>query len=129
MTYTMKQRKNSYFLITIIVVSIFVSIPIISNHFFHPQHYFHVAIHEAGFILATFLVGITIISYRETKLPRMLFSSAAFAALAITQLGYMIEKINIPSTMEVEGVAQGHFDIGILIMTAIFAAGIFYKRH
>jgi amino acid transporter len=129
MTYTVKQRKNSYFLITILVASILVSIPIISNHFFHPEHYFHVAIHESGFILAIFLVGITIISYRETKLPRMLFSSAAFVVLAISQLVYMIEKINIPSTMEMEDAIQGHFDIGILIMTVIFAVGIFYKRH
>ena len=128
MTYTMKQRKNSYFLITIIVAATLVSIPIISNHFFHPEHYFHIAVHEAGFILAIFLVGMTINSYRETKLPRMLFSSAAFLTLAITQIGYMIQKIDVQARMEMESVSEEHFDLGILIMTILFALGIFWKR-
>jgi hypothetical protein len=30
--------------------------------------------------------------------------------------------------MEIESVAEEHFDIGILIMTALFAFGIFYKK-
>ena len=128
MTYTIKQKTNSYFLIIIIVTSTLISIPVISNHFFHPEHYFHVAIHEVGFILAIFLVGITIISYRETKLPRMLFSSAAFLTLAITQIGYMIQKIDVPKGMEMESAIEGYFDLGILIMTVLFALGIFWKR-
>ena len=129
MTYTMRQRTNSYFLFTTLIAGILVSIPLISNHFLHPSHFFHIAIHEAGFLLAIFLVGITIISYRETKLPRMLFAAAAFGTLAITQLGYLYEKIDTPAMVQVtNGIAEEHFDVGILIMTAIFAAGIFYKR-
>jgi len=58
----------------------------------------------------------------------MLFAAGAFLTLAITQLGYMIEKINTPENMEIESVAEEHFDIGILIMTALFAFGIFYKK-
>ena len=59
----------------------------------------------------------------------MLFAAAAFGTLAITQLGYLYEKIDTPAMMQVtDGIAEEHFDVGILIMTAIFAAGIFYKR-
>ena len=128
MAYLIGEKKKSYFLIIIIVASTLVSIPIISNHFFHPEHYFHIAVHEAGFILAIFLVGMTINSYRETKLPRMLFSSAAFLTLAITQIGYMIQKIDVPKGMEMESAIEGYFDLGILIMTVLFALGIFWKR-
>ncbi len=128
MTYTINQSKNSYFLITIVVSAFLISIPVISNHFLHPSHYFHIAIHEAGFILAVFLVGITIIAYRETKFPRLLFSSAAFATLAIGQLIYMLERMNAPEMTHLSSVSEGFFDVSILIMTAIFAVGIFYKH-
>ena len=128
MTYSIREKRKSYFLIIIIVVSTFVSIPVISNHVFHPEHYFHVAIHEVGFILAIFLVGMTIISYIETRIPRMLFSAAAFLTLAITQLGYMLGKIDVPGGMEMEGMLDGYFDMGILIMTVLFALGIFWKK-
>ena len=129
MTYAVNQSKNSYFLITIVVSALLISIPIISNHFLLPSHYFHIAIHEAGFILAVFLVGITIIAYKESKLPRLLFSSAAFATLAIGQIIYMYERMNVPEMMHMNGsVGEGFFDVAILIMTVIFAAGIFYKH-
>ena len=129
MTYAVNQSKNSYFLITIVVSALLISIPIISNHFLHPSHYFHIAIHESGFILAVFLVGITIIAYKESKLPRLLFSSAAFATLAIGQIIYMYERMNVPEMMHMNGsVGEGFFDVAILIMTAIFAVGIFYKH-
>ena len=127
MTYAVNQSKNSYFLITIVASALLISIPIISNHFLHPSHYFHIAIHEAGFILAVFLVGITIIAYKESKLPRLLFSSAAFTTLAIGQLSYMYEKMNIPEITNMSSTGEGFFDVAILIMTAIFAVGIFYK--
>ena len=128
MTYAVNQNKNSYFLITIVVSALLISIPIISNHFLHPSHYFHIAIHEAGFILAVFLVGITIIAYKESKLPRLLFSSAAFATLAIGQIIYMYERMNVPEIQHMTSVGEGFFDVAILIMTAIFAVGIFYKH-
>ena len=128
MTYAVNQSKNSYFLITIVVSALLISIPIISNHFLHPSHYFHIAIHEAGFILAVFLVGITIIAYKESKLPRLLFSSAAFATLAIGQIIYMYERMNVPEMQHMTNVGEGFFDVAILIMTVIFAVGIFYKH-
>lgn len=128
MTFSTGEKRNSYFLVSVVITSIIISIPIISNHFLHPEHYFHIAVHEAGFVLAIFLFTMTIIAYNKTKIRRMLFAAGAFLTLSITQLGYMIEKINTPENMKIESVAEEHFDIGILIMTALFAFGIFYKK-
>ena len=128
MTFLTGEKRNLYFLVSVIITSISISIPIVSNHFLHPEHYFHIAVHEAGFILAVFLFTMTIIAYKKTKIRRMLFAAGAFLTLSITQLGYMIEKINTPANIEIESVAEEHFDIGILIMTALFAFGIFYKK-
>jgi hypothetical protein len=128
MTYLVDQRKNKFFLVSIIITALVVSIPLLSSHFLHPLHYFHIAIHEAGFILAVFLFGITLIAYQQTKIIRMLFSASAFGVLALGQLVYIFEKDGIDAMAELESTGEGHFDLAILIMTALFAAGIFYKR-
>jgi len=128
MAYLIGEKKKSYFLIIIIVASTLVSIPIISNHFFHPEHYFHIAIHEIGFVLAVFLFAMSVIAYSKTRISRMLFSATAFLTLAITQVSYMFAKIDVQAGMEMESVSEEHFDLGILIMTILFALGIFWKR-
>ena len=128
MTFSTGEKRNSYFLVSVVITSIIISIPIISNHFLHPEHYFHIAVHEAGFILAIFLFAMAIIAYTKTKITRMIFSAGAFLVLGISQIGFMLEKINVPAGMRIENVAEEHFDIGILIMTVLFALGIFWKR-
>ena len=128
MTFLIGKEKSSFFLIIIIVGAILVSIPVISNHFLHPEHYFHIAVHEAGFVLAIFLFAMAIIAYKKTRITRMIFSAGAFLILGISQIGYMLEKIDVPAGMHIENVAEEHFDIGILIMTVLFALGIFWKR-
>ena len=102
MTVLTGKKGSSYFLVSVVITSISISIPIISNHFLYPEHYFHIAVHEAGFVLAIFLFTMTIIAYNKTKIRRMLFAAGAFLTLSITQLGYMIEKINTPGNMEMK---------------------------
>ena len=128
MTYLVNQRKNKFFLATITITAAIISIPLLSTHFLHPLHYFHIAVHEAGFILAVFLFGMTLIAYQQTKVIRMLFSASAFLVLAIGQIVYIYEKMGVHAMENMESNGEGHFDFMILIMTALFAAGIFYKR-
>jgi hypothetical protein len=70
---------------------------------------------------------LALISYSKTKITRMLFSSAAFGILACGQSAYMYTKIDNHSP---ENMFSGGeiLDISILIMTALFAIGVFYKR-
>ena len=128
MTYLVNQKRNKLFLATITITATIISIPLLSAHFLHPLHYFHIAVHEAGFILAVFLFGITLIAYQQTKIIRMLFSASAFGVLALGQIFYIFEKDGIDAIADLESTGEGHFDLAILIMTALFAAGIFYKR-
>ena len=94
MTFAISENKYSYFLITILGSVIILSLPLIYGHFFHSGHLLHVAIHEIGFILASFLTVMTLISYKKTKITKMLFSSAAFGVLAFGQMIYMYQKMN-----------------------------------
>ena len=66
-------KKYSYFLIAVIGCVVILSIPLIYGHIFHEGHMFFVAVHESGFILASFLTVMAIISYKKTKIRRMLF--------------------------------------------------------
>jgi hypothetical protein len=120
-------KRSSYFLIIIVSSTIILSIPMISGHIFHEGHLFHIAIHESGFILAAFLSALAIIAYLKTKIIRMLFSSAAFAILAIGQGNYMFEKMDDHVITDMSSPGE-ILDICIVIMTILFAIGIFYKR-
>jgi hypothetical protein len=120
------EKKYSYFLVAIIGCVVILSIPLMYGHFFHEGHLLFVAVHESGFILATFLTGIAIISYKKTKIKRMLFSAAAFGVLAFGQGEVMYQKmhdhtVDITSSGEI-------LEYYIVIMTVLFALGVFYKR-
>ena len=120
-------RKYSYFLIAVIGCIVILSIPLIYGHNFHTAHLFHIAIHESGFVLASFLTIMALISYKKTKIKRMVFSSAAFGVLAFGQAGYMYSKIGDHEAVDMWNHSE-ILDICIVIMTVLFAIGVFYKR-
>ena len=127
MTYILGEKKYSYFLFAVLGSIIILSVPLIYGHIFHEGHLLHIAIHESGFVLASFLFIITLISYKKTKIIRMLFSSAAFGVLAFGQAGYMYSKIGDHIIEDLSSPGE-ILDICIVIMTVLFAIGIFYKR-
>ena len=120
-------RKYSYFLIAVIGCIVILSIPLIYGHIFHGGHLFHIAIHESGFVLAAFLFVMTLVSYKKTRITRMLFSSAAFGVLAFGQAAYMYSKIDDHGVEDMSSPGE-ILDICIVIMTVLFAIGVFYKR-
>ena len=126
MTYTLDEKKYSYFLLAVLGSIVILSIPLIYGHFFHSGNLFHIAIHESGFVLAAFLFVMTLVSYKKTRITRMLFSSAAFGVLAFGQAAYMYQKMGEHAA---ENMWHGEIlDICIVIMTVLFAIGVFYKR-
>ena len=57
----------------------------------------------------------------------MIFSSAAFGVLAFGQAGYMYSKLANYETVDMLSHTE-ILDICIVIMTVLFAIGVFYKR-
>jgi len=127
MTYSINDKKYSLFLISVIVSVLVLSIPLISSHFLHPEHLLHIAVHEAGFVLAAFLTAMAVISFLKTKIARMLLSASAFCVLAIGQGAYMYSKMNY-HVMEDMSSGGEILDLCILFMTILFAFGVFYRR-
>ena len=127
MTFKASDRKYSYFLLATIGCIIILSIPMMYGHFFHEGHLFYIAIHETGFLLASFLTVITLISYKKTKLKRMLFSSSAFGVLAFGQGEIMYQQMNDLHDYDI--MSSGEIlEYCVVIMMILFALGIFYKQ-
>tara|TARA_B110000014_G_scaffold116765_1_gene80164 strand:- start:430 stop:831 length:402 start_codon:yes stop_codon:yes gene_type:complete len=129
MTYLINEKKYSIFLIAVIGSIAILSVPLILNQFLEGSHLLHVAIHEIGFVLAAFLSIIAGIAYMKTKISRMLFSAFAFGVLAFGQAAYMYSKILQALPAEDMFSSVEILDISILIMTILFAAGVFYNRQ
>ena len=125
MTSQVSNKNNQILLGFVLAVSIIISIPLVMPHASHMDGILHMSIHAAGFVLASFLTGMAIISWRKTKISRIFFSSIAFAILALAQGVYMyLEK----DTHEHWNLENEIFDILIVIVTILFAVGVFYKR-
>ena len=102
----------------------------LSPHLTHTGHILHIVIHEAGFLIAGFLLSLTIRSYFKTKLPRMLFSAAAFGTLTFAQGVYLFLEQSRPADHHVDLFSTNEiFDTAIVVMTVLFAIGVFYNSR
>ena len=128
MASTYDERKYSSFLIAVIGCVIILSIPMLYGHLFHEGHLFYIAIHESGFVLASFLTVMAIIAYKKTKIRRMLFSSAAFGVLAFGQGEVLYQQMNDHNVIQDIGSPGEILEYCIVTMMVLFAIGIFYKR-
>ena len=128
MASTYDERKYSSFLIAVIGCVIILSIPMLYGHLFHEGHLFYIAIHESGFVLASFLTVMAITAYKKTKIKRMLFSSAAFGVLAFGQGEVLYQQMNDHNVIQDIGSPGEILEYCIVAMMVLFAIGIFYKR-
>ena len=126
MASTYDERKYSSFFFFFIGCTIIISIPMVYGHMFHEGHLFYIAIHESGFVLASFLTAMAVISYKKTKIKRMLFSSAAFGILAFGQGEVMYRQID--NHIVNNFTSSETLEYYIVAMTVLFAIGIFYKK-
>ena len=123
-------HKDTTIILVIVIPLIIFGYAMFSPHLTHPGHIAHIVIHEAGFLIAGFLLSLTIIAYFKTKLPRMLFSAAAFGVLTFAQGVYLFLEQNRTADHHVDLLSTNEiFDTAIVIMTVLFALGVFYNSR
>ena len=128
MSNIIQTRRDTSVVIAIVIPLIIFAYAMLSPHLTHPNHVAHIAIHEAGMLIAGFLLSLTIIAYFKTKLPRMLFSAAAFAVLTLAQGIYLFLEQSVMPDHHVDFLSANEiFDTSIVIMTVLFALGVFYN--
>ena len=123
-------HKDTTIILVIVIPLLIFGYAMFSPHITHPGHIAHIVIHEAGFLIAGFLLSLTIIAYFKTKLPRMLFSAAAFGVLTFAQGVYLFLEQNTAADHHVDLLSVNEiFDTSIVIMTVLFAVGVFYNAR
>ena len=123
-------KKDTLIIISVLYPLVIFAYAMFSPHFAHPEHITHIAVHEAGFLIAGFLLSLTIISYFKTKVPRMLFSAAAFGTLTFAQGVYLFLEQNRSVDHHVDLFSVNEiFDTAIVVMTVLFALGVFYNHR
>lgn len=123
-------KKDKTIIFIVLIPLVIFAYAMMSPHFTHPSHIAHIVIHEAGFLIAGFLLSLTILAYFKTKLPRMLFSSAAFGILTFAQGVYLFLQQSTTPDHTVDFLSGDEiFDVSVVIMTVLFALGVFYKSN
>ena len=121
-------HRDKTIILVIVVPLIIFGYAMFSPHVTHVEHIAHIVIHEAGFLIAGFLLSLTIIAYFKTKLPRMLFSAAAFATLTFAQGVYLFLEQSRAEDHHIDLLSVNEiFDTAIVVMTVLFALGVFYN--
>ena len=130
LTSIIETHRDKTIILVIVIPLIIFGYAMFSPHLTHAGHVAHIVIHEAGFLIAGFLLSLTIIAYFKTKLPRMLFSAAAFAVLTFAQGTYLFLEQNTKPDHHVDFLSANEiFDTSIVIMTILFALGVFYNSR
>ena len=123
-------HRDKTIILVIVIPLIIFGYAMFSPHVTHVEHIAHIVIHEAGFLIAGFLLSLTIIAYFKTKLPRMLFSAAAFGVLTFAQGVYLFLEQSRPEDHNVDLLSTNEiFDTAIVVMTVLFALGVFYNHR
>ena len=128
MSSILETRKDKVIILGVIIPLIIFAYAMFSPHISSPDHFAHIATHEAGLLIAGFLVSMTLIAYKKTRLPRMLFSAGAFSTLTLAQGIYLFLEKDMQPTHVINS-ADEIFEFLIVIMTVLFAIGIFYKNE
>ena len=130
LTSIIETQRDKTIILAIVIPLVIFGYAMFSPHFAHVEHITHVVIHEAGLLIAGFLLSLTIIAYFKTKLPRMLFSAAAFGVLTFAQGVYLFLEQNRSADHHVDLLSSSEiFDTAIVVMTVLFALGVFYNSR
>jgi hypothetical protein len=105
-------------------LAILFSTPLILREI-NSSFFFDYSMHSIIFLLASFLVIVTVLAYRKTKISRMLYSSFAFGILAIGQIVqlYILELDMFTDHFDNSLI----MDVIVLAMISIFALSIFKR--
>ena len=130
LTSIIETQRDKTIILAIVIPLVIFGYAMFSPHLTHAGHIAHIVIHQAGFLIAGFLLSLTIIAYFKTKLPRMLFSAAAFGVLTFAQAVYLFLEQNRSADHHVDLLSANEiFDTAIVVMTVLFALGVFYNSR
>lgn len=97
--------------------------PLVLPHVTHPSMIFHIVIHIASLVIASFLSLVSITAYRRAGGARTLFMALGFIALGAVEVFYLFESAGyIPLFIPDIGIEAPH--LILLVMLSLFGLGV-----
>ncbi len=96
--------KPKLFILTSIIVVAALAVPVIFPHTTHPQHIYHIILHNVSLILSVFLSIVSLSSYFRNGGSRLLFMALGFSSLVAVEVLFLfyaargIQDILVPVT-------------------------------
>ncbi|MEO9363462.1 MAG: hypothetical protein ABI348_06130 [Nitrososphaera sp.] len=109
-------------LTTAIVVGIIA--PLVLPHVTHPSILFHIILHIASLVIATFLSVVSLTAYRRTGGARTLFMTLGFIALGIAEVFYMFQAVGLLFFLQIPNLDIEFPHIILLGMLGLFGLGV-----
>ena len=98
--------------------------PLVMPHIGHPSMIYHILIHIAGILLATFLSIISGISYKRTRSTRVLLMTVGFASLLVIETIYFLNATDMLSAIYIPVIGAELSHVLLFGMLALFGIGV-----
>ncbi len=98
-------------LMVAVIIAVFggLAIPFLLPHVFHGSHIFHLLLHTAGIVLATFLTILGVNAYNELRTKKMAITAIAFSLFAASEILENLKTVDRFMLIEVHEL-QGSMD-------------------
>ncbi len=114
-------------LMVAVIIAVFggLAIPFLLQHVFHGNHIFHLLLHTAGIVLATFLTILGVNAYNELRTKKMAITAAAFSLFAASEF---VQLVNATETHVYDVFAPTEIaHVMLLGVVGLFALAIFRR--
>jgi hypothetical protein len=98
--------------------------PLVIPHISHPSMIYHITLHLAGMIIASFLGLVSYLAYKRVRGTRILLMTVGFMALSSAEILYFLDAMDIfPMVhLPIANIELSH--VILLVMITLFGLGV-----
>jgi hypothetical protein len=100
------------------------SLPVILPHINHPSMIYHIILHIASIVIATFLTAISALAYKRSGSTRILFMTFGFLSLIMVELIYLFNATGDMGEVAFPFVQIELPHVILLVMLTLFGIGV-----
>ncbi|HEX6561946.1 MAG TPA: hypothetical protein VF016_07980 [Nitrososphaera sp.] len=98
--------------------------PLVLPHVTHPSILFHIILHMASLVIATFLSVVSLTAYRRTGGARTLYMTLGFIALGVAEVFYLFQSVGLLFFLQIPNLDIEFPHIILLGMLGLFGLGV-----
>ena len=98
--------------------------PLVLPHVTHPSILFHILLHIASLVIASFLGVVSVTAYRRTRGARTLYMTLGFIALGVAEVFYMFQAVGLLFFLQIPTLDIEFPHIIVLAMLSMFGLGV-----